>query len=72
MRDLIAQLLENSRRSGDRVGVDGPLDEPATPGAEITRLARLATSIHLAESARLAAGSDPAADRLSSVRDCLR
>ncbi len=72
MRDLIRDLLNNARRSGDRIGVDGTLDKPEKLAAETIRLARLAASIHLAESARLTAAGDSACDRMPSTREILR
>jgi hypothetical protein len=72
VRDVIAHLIDNARRSGDRIGVDGACDRPTRLGAETIRLARLATSIHLAETARLLAASEPAADRALSVREPAR
>ena len=66
MRELIREAIDNARRSGDRVGVDGTL---ARLGTESIRLARLATAIHLVESARLIAGSVNEADRPSPVRE---
>jgi hypothetical protein len=72
VRNHIRQLIEDARRSGDRVGVDGPHDTPSLLAAETIRLARLATSIHLAEAARQVAASEPASDRSSSVRERVR
>ena len=60
MRDLVRQLVDDARRSGDRVGVDG---RPAAPtlAADVIRLARVATAIHLADAgaAHAAAASGP-------------
>ena len=72
MRDVTAHLIDNARRSGDRIGVDGTGDTPTQLAAEIIRLARLATSIHLAETARLLAESEPAVDRALSMRELAR
>ena len=72
MRDVIAHLINNARRSGDRIGVDGTCDRPTQLAAETIRLARLATSIHLAETARLLAASEPAVDRALSTREPAR
>ncbi|MDY7107873.1 MAG: hypothetical protein SYC29_04475 [Planctomycetota bacterium] len=72
MRDVIGHLIDNARRSGDRIGVDGTRDAPTQLGADAIRLARLATSIHLAETARRLAESEPAADRAWSVRESAR
>ena len=58
MRDLIRELVDNARRSGDRIGVDGTSDAPSKLAAESIRLARMATSIHLADAARLIADSE--------------
>ena len=52
VRDQLRDMIETARRSGDRIGVDGRTETSATLGAELIRLARLATSIHLAEAAR--------------------
>jgi hypothetical protein len=72
VRDVTAHLIDNARRSGDRIGVDGTGDTPTQLAAEIIRLARLATSIHLAETARLTAESEPAVDRALSMRELAR
>jgi hypothetical protein len=69
VRDVMAHLIDKARRSGDRIGVDGTRDAPTQLGAEVMRLARLATSIHLAETARRLAESEPAKDRALSVRE---
>ena len=72
MRDVIAHLINNARRSGDRIGVDGTGDRPTQLAAETIRLARLATSIHLAETARLLAAQEPPVDRALSMREPAR
>ena len=69
MRDVIAHLINNARRSGDRIGVDGTRDRATQLAAETIRLARVATSIHLAETARLLAAQEPSVDRALSVRE---
>ena len=69
MRDVMAHLIDTARRSGDRIGVDGTRDAPMQLAAEAIRLARLATSIHLAETARRLAEAEPAADRALSMRE---
>jgi hypothetical protein len=69
VRDVMAHLIDTARRSGDRIGVDGTRDAPTQLAAEVIRLARLATSIHLAETARRLAESEPAADRALSMRE---
>ena len=51
MRELVRKLV-NDARSGDRVGGDGPQDPLSVLSAETIRLARVATSIHLADVAR--------------------
>jgi hypothetical protein len=51
MRDLVRQVIDNARRSGDRIGVDGQPDALTTIAAEAILLARVATSLHLAGSA---------------------
>lgn len=69
MRNLIRDMLDNAERSGDRVGVDGFEIAPTQLAAEMIRLARVATSIHLADSARLLAERAPAPDRLVTTRE---
>ncbi len=59
MRQLVREAIENARRSGERIGVDGKKPGPEMLGAEVIRFARLATSIHLAESAALLAATEP-------------
>jgi hypothetical protein len=68
VRTEIRHLIEDAKRSGDRIGVDGTPDASAL-GAGIVRLARLATSIHLAESAHRMAASVPGRDRLMTKRE---
>lgn len=69
MRDLARTVIENARRSGDRIGVDGAQHGPSRLAAESIRLARLATSLHLADAARLMARVRPEADRTSLARE---
>ena len=69
MRDLVRELVDDARRSGDRIGVDGALTVPARLAAETIRLARLATSIHLAESVRLHVEPDRGRGRATPVRE---
>ena len=70
MRDLIKSTVEHALRSGDRIGVDRPLDMPERLGTDLVRLARLASSIHMAD----AAGSVPAPtpDRRLAMREPCR
>ncbi len=69
MRDHIRKLINEARRSGDRIDVENKQDNITQLSADVIRLARLATSVHLFESARLRAetGLDP--HRLSSLRE---
>ena len=77
MRDHIRKLINEARRSGDRINVENKQDNITQLTAEVIRLARLATSVHLYESAHLRAetgsapglapGSEP--HRLSSLRE---
>lgn len=62
----------NARRSGDRsdVAIEPKLTEHLA--AEAIRLARLATSVHLAEQARLLAEADALEARSSSTRETVR
>ena len=69
MREVIRHLIDDARRSGDRIGVDGKQIASTQVAAELIRLARVATSIHLAESARLIAGSGPVGDRVLPTRE---
>ena len=69
MRDEIRQLIDSAQRSGDRIGVDGNCDAPTRLAAETIRLARLAASIHLAESAHLIAQASSAEDRALAERE---
>lgn len=55
MRKDIRQLACQLERSGDRI--DGIAPPMQTIGADIVRLARMATSIHLAESVQMHARS---------------
>lgn len=77
MRDHIRKLINEARRSGDRIDVENKQDNITQLSADVIRLARLATSVHLYESARLRAetGSAPGwapgwePHRLSSLRE---
>jgi len=69
MRDLVRTVIQNARRSGDRIGVDGEQRGPSRLAADSIRLARLATSIHLADAARLMPGVRGETDRTSLVRE---
>jgi hypothetical protein len=57
VRNLCELIEARLNRSAEPIGVEGPLDEPATLGTEILRMARLATSIHLAENAASMGGA---------------
>ena len=72
MREIIRNVLDDARRSGDRIGVDGSQIAPTQLATEIIRLARVATSIHLAEAARLTAEFHSAPDRALSTRETVR
>ena len=72
MRNLAQQLISNAQRSGDRFGVDGMPDPSANLGVEVIRLARLATSIHLAEAARTLHGPADAPDHPVASRESFR
>jgi len=68
MRDLVRQVMDNARRSGDRIGVDGQPDALTMIAVEAIRVARVATSLHLADSAwPLAAERQP--DRTCVTRE---
>jgi hypothetical protein len=69
MRGHLREMIENARRSGDRIGVDGTEIAPTRLATEIVRLARLATSIHLADSARLTAEAAAPPDRALTRRE---
>jgi len=69
VRNLIRDMLDNAKRSGDRVGVDGVEIAPTQLAADMIRLARVATSIHLADAARLRVERAPAPDRLFTTRE---
>jgi hypothetical protein len=51
MHDLLRAVVEERNRSGDRIGAGGDRIVPASIGADAVRLARLAASIHMVESA---------------------
>ena len=72
MREIIREVIDDTRRSGDRIGVDGRQIAPTQLATEIIRLARVATSIHLAEAARLTAELDTAPDGVLSTRETVR
>ena len=72
MQNVIRDMLDNARRSGDRIGVDGIEIAPTQLAAETIRLARVATSIHLADAARLRVGSGPPPDRSLTTRELRR
>lgn len=74
MRDTIRHSINRARRSGDRIGVGNTQDRPPSLGAEVIRLARLATSIHMAENVRLMIeheAADHALNRASASRETL-
>jgi len=72
MRLLVREAIENLRRSGERIGVDGKQPGAEMLGADVIRFARLATSIHLAESAVRLAAEPVSPDHLSPVREPAR
>ncbi len=69
VRNHLREMIDIARRSGDRIGADGKHDSSTQLGAQAVRLARLAASIHLAETARLMTEPDPASDRALSMRE---
>ncbi len=70
MRNVIRDMLDNARRSGDRIGVDGIEIAPTRLAADTIRLARVAASIHLADAAPYRVGRDHhAPDRSPSTRE---
>ena len=72
MRNVVSHSIHCVRRSGDRIGVEGRHHRPQQLGAEIVRLARLATSIHMIEKARLMTEHEPAGHapiRASAMRE---
>jgi hypothetical protein len=69
---VIRELVDNARRSGDRIGVDGAADKATLLGADAVRLARLATSIHLAETVRRSVAGIEADDPTPTMREILR
>ncbi len=53
VRSFVKQIIDNdANRSGDRIGADGVDPVTGSLGGEILRLARMATTIHLAETIR--------------------
>jgi hypothetical protein len=52
------ELVDEAGRSADRIVGDDAMRSPAPLAEEIIRIARIATSLHLAESTRLAADAD--------------
>ena len=69
MRDHIREIINQARRSGDRIDVENKQELKPLLGAGVIRLARLATSVHMTESARLLAASDPVREQSSSMRE---
>ena len=69
MRDHFRKLINEARRSGDRIDVENKQDKMTQLSAEVIRLARLATSVHLSESARHKAETGAVTPRLSSLRE---
>ena len=72
MRDLAAHIIRRAQRSGDRIDGDGSTDAAGRLAAEAIRLARVATSIHLAEAARLHAAAGAERDRAVVTRENAR
>ena len=59
MRSAARECIERATRSGDRIGVEAGRISSQCLAEEMVRIARLATSIHMAQSARaLGAGAD--------------
>ena len=69
MRDYLRMITSNTRRSGDRIDVDGAPNPGAPLGPDLVRLARLATSIHLGTAARQLATVAPDEDRATAMRE---
>ena len=69
MRNQQCHITTHARRSGDRIDVANEPNLTEHLSAEVIRLARLATSIHLAEQARLMATAAPDATHSSSKRE---
>ena len=69
MRDHFRKLINEARRSGDRIDVENKQDKMTQLAAEVIRLARLATSVHLSESVRRKAETGADTHRLSSLRE---
>ncbi len=72
MRNLQSRTTTHARRSGDRIDVANESNLTEHLAAEVIRLARLATSIHLAEQARILAAAAPDAPRPSSKREIMQ
>jgi hypothetical protein len=72
MREIIRDVVENARRSEERIGVDGQRSPRARLAAEAIRLARVATSIHLTDSTRLLAAGWSRPDRALITREHTR
>ena len=58
MTSLAQQCIERLHRSAEPIGIESPNDHADRLGTEVIRLARLATSIHLAQAARLLLETD--------------
>ncbi|MCZ6834667.1 MAG: hypothetical protein O7G85_02740 [Planctomycetota bacterium] len=69
MRNPETFIEINARRPGDRTDVANEPNLISLLGEEVVRLARLATSIHLAEQARHMAEANRLESRSSSMRE---
>ncbi len=72
MRKLVRQMIKDAQRSGDRIGVDGKTQSPSQIGTDIVRLARMATAIHLAESAQALCPGDAGQSAALPMREISR
>ena len=72
MRNQPCLTTTHARRSGDRIDVANEPNLTEHLSAEVIRLARLATSIHLAEQARLMAAAAPDATCSSPEREIMQ
>ena len=68
MRNPTHRHDQSAPRPGDRTGAAGEPTPTEVLATEVIRLARLATSLHLAEQARLLAAAAPEGDREAAPR----
>lgn len=76
MTSLAQQCIQRLHRSAEPIGIESTTDHATRLGAEAVRLARLATSIHLAEATRRLIETDQAdahaASRTTTGRECVQ